>query len=400
VYGGAGIHVAELTRELRRRIAVDVRTFGSQHEAADGWSVRGVSTGLELSGAPEALRPALAALGRDIGMLADPISADVVHCHTWYTHFAGILARLALGVPLVITVHSLEPQRPWKREQLGGGYDLAAWVERTALEMADAVIAVSRETREDVLRLFHVAPERVHVIQNGIDADFYRPDDRTDALQRYGIDPGQPYVLFVGRITRQKGIVHLLRAVRRVAPEVPIVLCAGQADTPELATEVEVAVQDLQRTRREVVWIRAIVERTVVRQLYSHAGVLYCPSVYEPFGIINLEAIACTAVVASAVGGIPEVGRRRRDRHPGAGHSRQGYAADRCRRLRARAGGGDRPADAGCRASISNGRRRASASGGGFRLEHHRRADGRGVPLVGRGTGSRALTAVVRSAVP
>jgi glycogen synthase len=250
----------------------------------------------------------LAALSRDLAMVIDPIDADVVHVHTWYTHLAGILARLAYGIPLVLTVHSLEPLRPWKREQLGGGYDVSSWVERTAIETADAVVAVSRETREDVLRLFEVAPERVHVIHNGIDADFYRPDPSTDALVRHGIDPAVPYVLFVGRITRQKGIVHLVRAIRHLDPGIGVVLCAGQPDTPEIAAEVEAGVRSAQAERSNVVWIGEMVSREDVRQLYSHAAVFCCPSVYEPFGIINLEAAACeTPVVASAVGGIPEV---------------------------------------------------------------------------------------------
>ena len=181
----------------------------------------------------------LAALSRDLAMVADPVDADVVHVHTWYTHLAGLLARLAYGIPLVLTVHSLEPLRPWKREQLGGGYDVSSWIERTAIETADAVVAVSQGTREDVLRLFDVAAERVHVIHNGIDADFYHPDPSTGALERHGIDPAVPYVLFVGRITRQKGIVHLVRAIRHLDPGIGVVLCAGQPDTPEIAAEME-----------------------------------------------------------------------------------------------------------------------------------------------------------------
>jgi glycogen synthase len=241
-------------------------------------------------------------------MAIDPVDADVVHCHTWYVHLAGLLVRHAYGPPLVVTVHSLEPLRPWKREQLGGGYDLSTWVERTALESAEAVIAVSRGTRDDVLRHFDVAPERVHVIHNGIDAAFYAPDPATDALERHGVDPGRPYVLFVGRITRQKGIVHLVRAIRHLDPGFGVVLCAGQPDTPEIAAEMEAAVAEARAHRPDVVWIGEMVSRPDVRQLYSHAALFVCPSVYEPFGIINLEAMACeTAVVASRVGGIPEV---------------------------------------------------------------------------------------------
>jgi alpha-maltose-1-phosphate synthase len=308
IYGGAGVHVDELTRHLRPLIGLDIRTFGSRSEDASAWRVRGYPPGHVLDAAPAHLRPMLAALSRDLAMVIDPVEADVVHVHTWYAHLAGILVRLAYGIPLVLTVHSLEPLRPWKREQLGGGYDVSSWVERTAIESADAVVAVSRETREDVLRLFEVAPERVHVIHNGIDADFYRPDPGTDALARHGIDPSVPYVLFVGRITRQKGIVHLVSAIRHLDPGIGVVLCAGQPDTPEIAAEMEAGVRTAQADRPNVVWIGEMVSREEVRQLYSHAAVFCCPSVYEPFGIINLEAAACeTPVVASAVGGIPEV---------------------------------------------------------------------------------------------
>lgn len=308
IYGGAGVHVGELTRHLRELIELDVRTFGTHAEDADGWRVRGYPPSLPLDAADARLRPMLTALSRDLGMVADPVDADLVHVHTWYTHLGGVLAKLAYGIPLVLTVHSLEPLRPWKREQLGGGYDVSAWVERTAIEMADAVVAVSAGTRADVMRLFSVAPERVHVIYNGIDADFYRPVAETDALARFGVDASVPYVLFVGRITRQKGIVHLARAIRHLDPGIGVVLCAGQPDTPEIGREMAEAVAAAQAERANVVWIPEMVSREDVRQLYSHAAVFCCPSVYEPFGIINLEAAACEApVVASAVGGIPEV---------------------------------------------------------------------------------------------
>ena len=308
VYGGAGIHVAELTRALRGRIGLDIRTFGDQDEADAGFRVRGYG-GITASDAADArMRPALTALARDLAMASDPITAEVVHCHTWYTHLGGLLVRHAYGLPLVITVHSLEPLRPWKREQLGGGYDLSTWIERTALEAADAVIAVSHGTRGDVLRLFDVPAERLHVIHNGIDADFYAPDPETDVLDRYGIDRSTPYLLFVGRITRQKGIVHLVRALRDVDPSIGAVLCAGQPDTPKIAAEMEEAVAEARSQRANLVWIPEMLSRPDVRQLYSHAAVFVCPSVYEPFGIINLEAMACERpVVASAVGGIPEV---------------------------------------------------------------------------------------------
>ena len=308
IYGGAGVHVDELTRHLRALIELDVRTFGAGADAAPGWRVQGYPPAHDLSQADERLRPMLAALSRDLAMVADPVEADVVHAHTWYTHFAGLLARLSYGIPLVVTVHSLEPLRPWKREQLGGGYDVSSWIERMALETADAVVAVSHETRVDVLRLFDVPADRVHVIHNGIDSDFYHPDPDPSALERHGVDPTVPYVLFVGRITRQKGIVHLVRAIRHLDPGIGVVLCAGQPDTPEIAAEMERGVAAAQAERPNVVWIGEMVSREEARQLYSHAAVFCCPSVYEPFGIINLEAAACeTPVVASAVGGIPEV---------------------------------------------------------------------------------------------
>ncbi|HTI30482.1 MAG TPA: glycogen synthase [Methylomirabilota bacterium] len=309
VYGGAGMHVAELTRQLRNLISLEVRTFGEQHEDEPGWRVRGYPASPPRGAAgDDRLRPAWDAFARCLAMAADPSDADLVHCHTWYTHLGGLLVQKANAIPLVITVHSLEPLRPWKREQLGGGYDLSSWVERTALESADAVIAVSEGTRDDVLRHFAVPPERVHIVHNGIDADFFTPDPATDALERHGIEPGTPYVLFVGRITRQKGIVHLIRAVRLLDPEIGVVLAAGQPDTPELAAEVEAGVSAARRERANVVWIPEMLSREEVRQLYSHAAIFVCPSVYEPFGITNLEAMACERpVVATAVGGIPEV---------------------------------------------------------------------------------------------
>jgi glycogen synthase len=308
VYGGAGMHVAELARHLRGLISVEVRTFGDQREEASGWRVHGYPPSAEPPAGDERLRPAWDAFARSLAMAADPSDADLVHCHTWYTHLGGLLVQRGRSVPLVITVHSLEPLRPWKREQLGGGYDLSSWVERTALESADAVIAVSQGTRDDVLRHFAVKPDAVHIIHNGIDADYFAPDPATEALLRHRIDPGRPYVLFVGRITRQKGIVHLVRAMRRLDPEIGVVLAAGQPDTPELAAEVEAGVAAAQRERPNVVWIPEMLGREEIRQLYSHAAIFVCPSVYEPFGITNLEAMACERpVVATAVGGIPEV---------------------------------------------------------------------------------------------
>ncbi|HET9540800.1 MAG TPA: glycogen synthase [Candidatus Limnocylindria bacterium] len=308
VYGGAGIHVGELTRALRERIGLDIRTFGDHGTDEPRFRVRGYTPAHDLAPADERMRGAWAALSRDLAMAIDPVAAAVVHCHTWYTHLAGLLVRQAYGIPLAVTVHSLEPLRPWKREQLGGGYDVSTWVERQALETADAVIAVSQGTRADVLRLFDVAEERIHVIHNGIDAEFWQPHPATDVLERYGVDPSTPFVLFVGRITRQKGIVHLVRAIQHLDPGFGVVLCAGQPDTPEIAREMEEGVQAARAHRSGVTWIPEMLSRSDVRQLYSHAALFVCPSVYEPFGIINLEAMACgRPVVASAVGGIPEV---------------------------------------------------------------------------------------------
>ncbi|HET7511474.1 MAG TPA: glycogen synthase, partial [Chthoniobacterales bacterium] len=297
-----------LSRELAKSIEVEVRCFGDQTSLGTNPAVRGFE--LDASGytCPKPLRSVFGAVQRCLDFNTIKIDADVVHCHTWYSHFGGILAKLNYGLPLVITVHSLEPLRPWKREQLGGGYDFTLWVEKTALEMADAVIAVSNGTKADVERLFSVDPSRLHVIYNGIDLDEYRPTDRTDALVRHGIDPTRPYLLFVGRITRQKGIVHLARAIPFMDRDFQIVLCAGAPDTPEIAAEMKAAVTEAQAKRGDIIWLEQMVDRETVHQLYANAAVFCCPSIYEPFGIINLEAMACeTAVVASAVGGIKEV---------------------------------------------------------------------------------------------
>ncbi len=310
VYGGAGVHVAELSNALRGRVDLDIRTFGDQHHDEPGWRVRGYPSPLDPADAPEALRPVLTAFGRNLAMAADPPTADLVHCHTWYVHLGGLVIGQAYGLPLVVTVHSLEPLRPWKREQLGSGYDASAWVERQALEQADAVIAVSDATRQDVLAHFEVDPARIHVVHNGIDAESFAPDPDRDALARFGIDPAAPYVLFVGRVTRQKGITVLVRAIRHLDPRIAVVLAAGQPDTEEIAAEVEAGVAEARAVAptRAIHWIPEMLDRRTVRQLYSHAAVFACPSVYEPFGITNLEAMACGApVVATRVGGIPEV---------------------------------------------------------------------------------------------
>jgi alpha-maltose-1-phosphate synthase len=312
IYGGAGVHVDYLSRELAKLMDVEVRCYGEEHREArlDLPRLKATGYGVDTSSwkAPKPLHSIFAALQRGVDWCADGCDADVVHLHTWYTHFAGIAAKLNYGIPMVLTTHSLEPLRPWKREQLGGGYDFSCWIERTAVEMADAVIAVSKEAREDVLRLFDVPQEKVHVIYNGIDLDEYQPVSTTGALEKYGVDPGKPYVLFVGRITRQKGIIHLVRAIEHMAPDFQVVLCAGAPDTPEIGEEMQQAVAVVQQKRPGIVWIRQMVSTPEKIELYSHAAVFCCPSIYEPFGIINLEAMACeTAVVASAVGGIKEV---------------------------------------------------------------------------------------------
>ncbi len=307
VYGGAGVHVEFLSRELAKLMDVEVRCFGDQRVDEPHLRVRGYPEPAA-SGAPSFLRPVFGAMQRDLAWATDGVEADVVHCHTWYAHLGGIVIKQAYSVPLVITVHSLEPLRPWKREQLQGGYDLSCWVEQTALGMADAVIAVSNGTRDDILRVTPARPEQVHVIYNGIDTSLYHPVSSFDALDKYGVDRERPYVLFVGRITRQKGIVHLARAIPMIDPGAQVVLCAGAPDTPEIAREMEDAVAAAQRARDGVIWIREMLPRDLVIQLYTHAAVFCCPSIYEPFGIINLEAMACgTPVVGSAVGGIPEV---------------------------------------------------------------------------------------------
>jgi glycogen synthase len=309
VYGGAGVHVEYLSRELARLVPVEVRCFGDQDIQAENLRVKGYGAwGEAKQGTDPRFGGALDAFYRNLHMAKDTLDANVVHCHTWYTDMAGVLAKKLWGVPLVLTIHSLEPLRPWKVEQLGNAYHLSSWMERTGIEDADAVVAVSEETRNDVLRFFKIAPEKVPVIHNGIDLQQYRKNPATDALTKRGVDPSRPFVLFVGRITRQKGIIHLVNAIPEIDPSLQIVLCAGAPDTKEIGQEMEQRVAEVSQGREGVIWIREMLPREDVIQFYSHAAVFCCPSVYEPFGIINLEAMACeTAVVASAVGGIPEV---------------------------------------------------------------------------------------------
>lgn len=309
VYGGAGVHVEYLAEELSKLMAVEVRCFGDQNETKNNLKVEGFPYDNPLFESSDGkLKSVFQTLSTGIHMNAAPIDANVVHCHTWYAHFAGIVAKLCYGIPLVITTHSLEPLRPWKREQLGRGYDASSWVEKTAIEMADALIAVSEETKADILKHFSVDEDKIKVIYNGINLQEYVVTSDSDTLDAYGIDKTKPYVLFVGRITRQKGIIHLVNAIKYIDPETQVVLCAGAPDTPEIAKEMEASVNEVKKTRHNVIWIDKMVTKKEIIQLYSHADVFCCPSIYEPFGIINIEAMACnTAVVASAVGGIKEV---------------------------------------------------------------------------------------------
>ena len=309
VYGGAGVHVEYLAAELEKLMKIDVRCFGDQNDNDGNLSVKGFPfENPAFDNADDKLKAVFKTLSTGLHMNADVIDADVVHCHTWYSHFAGIMAKLCYGIPLVITTHSLEPLRPWKREQLGRGYDASSWIEKTAIEMADALIAVSEETKEDVIKHFNVDENKVKVIYNGINLQQYITTSESSTLDEYNIDKTKPYVLFVGRITRQKGIIHLVNAIKYIDPDTQIVLCAGAPDTKEIGKEMEDAVNEVKKTRKNVIWIDKMVTKEEIIQLYSHADVFCCPSIYEPFGIINIEAMACdTAVVASAVGGIKEV---------------------------------------------------------------------------------------------
>ncbi|WP_091416680.1 glycogen synthase [Friedmanniella luteola] len=299
IYGGAGVHVAQLVPQLRKLVDVDVQCMGEPREGATAH--------------PETYPPganaALRVFGADLAMAAAVPDVDLVHSHTWYANLAGHLAGLFHDIPHVVSAHSLEPHRPWKAEQLGGGYQLSSWAERTAFEGADAVIAVSEGMRSDTLDSYRdLDPAKVHVVRNGIDTDEFAPDPGTDVVTGLGIDLDRPSVVFVGRITRQKGLIHLVRAAEQLDPGTQLVLLAGAPDTPEIAAQIGEAFAQVQARRGDVIWVEEMLPRASVRQVLSHATVFACPSVYEPLGIVNLEAMACeTAVVASAVGGIPEV---------------------------------------------------------------------------------------------
>ncbi len=309
IYGGAGVHVDFLSQELAKLGQVEVRCFGNQQEEIGTMNVVGIQSSLtKIEGAEHPYSKMFHNLSKNVEMSQHTLQADVIHCHTWYTHLAGIVSRELLQVPLILTTHSLETHRPWKVEQLGNGYFLSRWLEHHAYNTADGIIAVSEQMKTDVIEAYGVAPEKVTVIHNGIDPEFYKPTFNTDLLQEYGINPDIPFVLFVGRITRQKGISQLIAAAHYFNPNCQIVLCAGAPDTPEIAKEIEALITKLKATRDGVILISEMLPREKIKVLYSHARVFACPSLYEPFGIINLEAMSCeTPVVGSAVGGIPEI---------------------------------------------------------------------------------------------
>jgi len=310
VYGGAGVHVEYLSRELARKIEVEVHCWGSQNTVSGSLRVLGSQPWSEITnGTQGKFKAALESLSLNLTQIKALSGIDVVHTHTWYVSMAGFLAKKLYNVPFALTTHSLEPLRAWKSEQLGSGYAMSSWMERTAILDADAVIAVSNGTKADILRSYpDISPDRIHVIYNGIDLEEYQQKKSTAALERYGVDPQWPYILFVGRITRQKGVTHLVDALGYLPPQTQVVLCAGAPDTSEIAAEMRRKVDEARAHNPHVVWIEKMVSKAEVIELYSHARVFCCPSVYEPFGIINLEAMACGApVVASATGGIKEV---------------------------------------------------------------------------------------------
>jgi starch synthase len=310
VYGGAGVHVEYLSRELAKKIEVEVHCWGDQYSDEGKLHVRGEQPWSRISqGTEEKFKTALETFSLNLAQMTSIASIDIVHTHTWYVAMAGFLAKKLYRIPFVLTTHSLEPLRAWKSEQLGSGYAMSSWMERTAILDADAVIAVSQGTKADILRAYpEIDPELIHVIYNGIDLNEYRKTPETTALLEYGVDPSQPYVLFVGRITRQKGVTHLVDAIPHLPPRTQVVLCAGAPDTPEIAAEMREKVERARAVNPRVIWIEKMLSKPEMIQLYSNCSVFCCPSVYEPFGIINLEAMACQApVVASATGGILEV---------------------------------------------------------------------------------------------
>ena len=309
IYGGAGIHVQFLTRELQALCDVEARCFGNHDIVEANLVAKGCEPRPGLAPSDARFNKILGPLDINLQWAASLQDIDIVHCHTWYSHFAGVLASRLHQVPLVLTTHSLEPHRPWKHEQLGqGGYAMSCWIERTAYQAADGVVAVSKGMKKDVMELYGVPEDRVQVIYNGIDPDFYAPTFDESVLRKYGVDPMKPFVLFVGRITRQKGIAQLIQAIPLLREGVQVVLCAGAPDTPEIAAEAQTLIARVQAKREGVIWIQEMMQHSELRVLYTHATAFVTPSLYEPFGIINLEAMSCgTPVVGSAVGGIPEI---------------------------------------------------------------------------------------------